>query len=230
MKRANYLKMGLSSQSIEEIKKDFELLSLPKKLKKQIIINTLREFKRETVKNTTNQRSPDGKPWKPRKTGNAKMLRKLARLLNSKGEAGILNASGKLFYRNEITGRIAAEHQYGLDHHFKAGKFKGGSKEGKEPCTKRQARKLRDLGYKIFVKKYRSGKVRWRKPTLKEIQNKLTVDQAGVIIRKMTTKGEGKRLKEWIIKTTKRPFLDESGEVSAAIMHAIIEEILNEQL
>ncbi|KMK51476.1 hypothetical protein RO21_06060 [[Actinobacillus] muris] len=217
------IESGLTPESLKSFLRDLEVLSLPKEKKKEILVRSLQMIKRQSVKTASHQKEPTGEAWKPRKNGTAKMLRRIAKLFNSKADLGFGN-QGKLYYKNQRTGQIAEEHQYGLDHEFDVSDFKGGrTKDGQEPATKRQAQKLRDLGYRKAIGKKR------KRLSIREIQQQLTRDQAGAIIRKMSTKGYvSKSLTRWIIPTEKRPFLDERANENARIVGEILQKYLEE--
>lgn len=220
--------MELNPKDLKAFLRDLELLSLPPKKKKEILIRSLQMIKRVSVRNTTKQQDPSGKSWKKRKTGTAKMLRRIAKLANSQAE----NKQGKLFYKNKRTGQIATEHQEGIDHIFKKSDFTGKNKGGsmKEPCTLRQAKKLKDLGYSVSAGVNKKGIKKKRKPSLKEIRTSLSRAKASLIIRKLEErngKKQGRNLTEWIIPTEKRAFLDTREKENAEIILKIINEFLN---
>ena len=224
MQDKRLLRMGINPKSFNDFKKDIELLMLPDKEKKKIIIQTLRRMKDITKDKASNQMTPTGLRWKPRKHGNYKMLRSIAKKLSVEGD----NKKGRLYFKLNKTARIAAEHQYGLDNHFNVSDFKD-RRANSEPCTSRQAKKLKDLGYRIPVGRTKTGRTKWKNATIKEIKIKLTIDQAGVIIRKMMNTGKGRGLKSWIIPTTKRPFLDERQTINAEIMRNIVLEVIGKE-
>lgn len=210
----------LDKKEVESFLNDLKVLSLPKDRKKVILVRTLQLLKKASVKQAGSQSSPTGEPWKPRKNGTAKMLRRIASLFNSQAQ----DKEGKLFYKLKRTGEIAEQHQYGLPQEFESSQNKNGQSEsGKDPATKRQAKKLRDLGYRRKIGK------KAKRLSIKEIQELLTIDQAGAIIRKMQNNGEiGKGLKKWTIPTVKRPFFDEREHENAKIITAVITKYLAE--
>lgn len=216
------MKTGLTPESTKAFLRDMEILSLPAKKKREIVIRAIQTIKKRAVSTASHQRTPEGYGWKPRKNGTAKMLRRIAKLANSRGEG---NHKARLFYKNKRTGEIATEHQEGLDHHFTKAEWKGKESEGgKEQATPRQAKKLRDLGYSVKVGG-KKGK-HWKKLSISEIRQSLTRDRAGLIIRKMDSKGRSRRLKSWIIPTEKRPFLDEREAQNAQIVTDILQQYL----
>ncbi|MGX2949367.1 hypothetical protein ACWIUA_00465 [Ursidibacter sp. B-7004-1] len=220
------MKSGLTPESLKRFLNDLEVLSIPPKKKREIVIRAIQMIKRRAVSTASHQQSPDGQGWKPRKNGTAKMLRRIAKLANSRAES---DSTARLFYKNQKTGQIATEHQQGLDHRFKKSDFTSKDKNGsgKDPATPRQAKKLRDLGYSVAIGS-KKGKKKWKKLSVSEIRQQLTRERAGLIIRKMSNKGEGKGLTEWIIPTEKRPFLDEREQKNAQIVTDILRQYLTQ--
>lgn len=221
---------GINPNDLKAFLKDLELLSLPTQKKKEILIRSLQMIKRASVKNTTQQQTPSGDKWKKRKVGTAKMLRRIAKLANSQSSPEL----GKLFYKNTRTGKIAQEHQEGLDHLFKKSDFSNRNKGGSmsDPCTLRQAKKLKDLGYTISAGKNKKGIKKSRKPGLKEIRTTLSRAKASLIIRKLEERNgtkRGKNLSQWIIPTEKRPFLDTRETKNAEIILKIINDFMKKQ-
>ena len=102
------IRMGIDKEDLKKFLKDLEIISLPDKKKREILIRSLQMIKRQAVKSAANQRNPMGGSWKKRKNGTAKMLRRIAKLANSKAE----KAQGALFYKQKRTGEIAQEHHW----------------------------------------------------------------------------------------------------------------------
>ncbi|MGC6335168.1 hypothetical protein ACMXZA_06185 [Pasteurella multocida] len=217
------IKMGVNPDDLRDFLKDLEILKIPPKKKKEILIRTLQEMKKRSVKSASNQRTPTGSGWKPRKNGNAKMLRRIAKLLNSQAQTA---NKARLHYKQKRTAQIAEEHQRGLGHEFEKRDFKK-EKSGtaKDPATMRQAKKLRDLGYTVPSGTTKSGKKRYRRPSAREIVATLSRAKASLLIRyfqEKEGKGKGKGLTKWIIPTEKRPFLDERDKETAEILREFI--------
>lgn len=217
---------GLTPDSIKAFLRDMEILSLPAKKKREIVIRAIQTIKKRAVSTASHQQSPEGNAWKPRKNGTAKMLRRIAKLANSRAEG---NHQARLFYKNKRTGEIATEHQEGLDHHFTKAEWKGNANEsgnGKEAATPRQAKKLRDLGYAVKTRGKKGSRL--KKLSIREIRQTLTRDRAGLIIRKMENKGTGQGLTKWVIPTEKRPFLDEREAQNAQIVTDMLQQYLKQ--
>lgn len=215
--------LGFNESDLKKFLNDLKLISLPPKKKKEIVIRALRKMKKIAVSNTSNQREPDGTAWKPRKKGDKKMLRKIAGKLNTQNETD----KGKLYYKLNQTSRIAAEHQYGLpvNFKFKTNENSQTQKNYDSPCTPAQAKKLRDLGYKIYVGK---RKKKLRPASIGEIRSTITMGQASRIIRNMSNNAPSRGLRNWIIPTVKRPFLDEREQENAKVITEIINQFMKE--
>lgn len=173
-------------------------------------------------RNARNQADPDGQPWAKRKRGKKKMLRQLPKLLHVKempdiGAVRIYLQGGK--YQNAgnsvAAGLIGAVHQGGASIQGNAGTAPRPSNQDK-PANARQARKLRKLGYKVW-----RGK-RYAKATAKEITEKMSMAQAGLLIRKLSGKPPKRT---WKIDIPARVFLgvsdDEFNRILARQLQAI---------
>ncbi|THA14545.1 phage virion morphogenesis protein [Rodentibacter pneumotropicus] len=225
--------MGLKPESIERLKRTLLYMRLTPRIRNQVMQKVLWRLKDNSEKNVSHQQSPTGRPWKPRKKklkGGVrvnKMLKKRASTLNSKieqqGERGVLN------YTDEKGGEIGAIHQYGLEVPVEQTKKDKKALEkllaqNDKPATPQQARRLRELGYKIGNGTTKTGKKKYRKARIKDIKNGMSRGQAGLIIRMMEEKQDiNIRRGLTSYKMAKRPFLDEDEKRNADI---ITEELL----
>lgn len=104
---------------------------------------------------------------------------------------------GKVYWSG---GRVAAKHQHGHTEEWDASKAEKRNRSGKsqdDPATRRQAKRLRELGYRI-----RRGRG-WKRPTLKYITENMTIGHAGAVIRAL--KGSSKD--KWQVHLPARSFL-----------------------
>lgn len=211
---------GLSPRSYALVMRDLKALRIPKDARKMILIRTIQQIKNEAKSSASHQRTPEGGAWKPRKQGKQKMLKKIAKLLNTRGESN----KARAYYTNKRTAFIALAHQEGLDQVQKKNDVKGEQPKNEGKATLQQAKKLKDLGYSR-----KKGK-RWRPVSVAEIRATLSSAQAGVIIRKMQTTGYiAKGLSEWVIKTEKRPFLNDDEQHNIEILEKYLNKYFSGQ-
>ncbi len=161
-------------------------------------------------RNARNQQTPDGESWPKRKRGKKKMLRKLPKLLKVKELPAIEAVRIYLFGgnykngdKNVPAGYVGAVHQGGATINMKASSYSGQPSQGGQMATRRQAKKLRDLGYKV-----RWGE-RWIKPAISYITAEMKTDQAGFLIKKLSGR---KSKRTWTIDIPARVFLGVSDE------------------
>jgi len=160
------------------------MLALPPR-KRIWIMKTLGRWEKANVrKRIQQQKDVHGRALKGR-TGDKreKMMRRMAKGL----EPYVRNGQTlDLTWRNKLTGRIAARHHAGQTERMTKAQMvkRYGTPNYSEPCSKRQARKLRELGYTVPRK---TGKGR-KRPSLKQLQETLTQGQAGMIIRQLSNK------------------------------------------
>ena len=158
-------------------------------------------------RNVKNQQSPDGQNWQARKSQwRKKMLRNMPKLLHIKEmpqteSVRIYLQGGK--YRNGAKNVPACVVGYAQQHGMNVtiSRKQVQSQQNSDPnrlATKKQAKKLRDLGYQV-----KTGK-RLKKPTVKQITETMSFNQAGLLIKKLS----GKTAKaSWTIDVPARVFL-----------------------
>lgn len=96
------------------------------------------------------------------------------------------------------------------------------TKRSKDGATKEQAKALKQEGFKVFARrinpKAQVGKM--KSPTMRWIQQHLSAEQAGLILRTMRGKAPAEA---WETKTPARPFL----QIDKKQMRKIAKEELN---
>lgn len=200
----------LNKAQLAALKAALDAIDLPPKKQQRLLwriakLGIITAAKR----NARNQTDPDGQPWEKRKRGKKKMLRQLPKLLHVKEmpeikAVRIYLQGGK--YQNAgkpvSAGLIGAVHQNGARVQGNASTAPRARDQDK-PANPRQARKLRKLGYQVW-----RGK-RYAKASAQEIMAKMTMAQAGLMIRKLS----GKPSKQtWKIDIPARVFLGVNDE------------------
>ncbi len=201
----------LNPQQLAEAQALLQSLELPPKKRQRLlwriarhgVIAVSRRHQRE-------QRAPDGTPWTPRKRGRGKMLRKLPRLMAVREMPG--QDAVKVYFRNgnHTTGRsrisagaVGWVHHNGASFRVSADSFPNQSQNG-QTATRRQARRLRMLGFKV-----RQGG-RWRRASMKYLLT-LPRAQAGLLINMLESQviagPPRRRARTWTITLPSRVFL-----------------------
>lgn len=157
------------------------LLAMPKK-KRTWILKTLGRWERKnTRKRISQQKDIHGRPLEKKQSKQTgKMLKRMGKGL----EPYVRNANRlELTWKNRLTGRIAARHHLGQKQRITAAQMKKrwGKPDYDGPCTKGQARKLRDIGYMV-ARKNGKGK---KKPTLRHIIETVSNGKAGLMIKQL---------------------------------------------
>jgi len=194
------------------LKRQLELLALPRK-KRVRILKTLGRYERAKArKNIREQKTVTGQKFTPRKDGKKnKILKKMGRTL----EPYVKNGNRlELKHKSVLTGRIAALHQKGGFEKMTANRMKKthGTPDYDAPCTNRQAIALRVVGFKVKRKKGKGS----RKGTVKEIMERYTIGQAGFILRQLRNK---KSKASWQIPVEARAFL---GDMPINVQNELI--------
>jgi len=158
------------------------LLAMPPK-KRVWILKTLGRWERKnTRQRISQQKDVRGKKLDPKQSKTkGKMLRRMGKGL----EPYVRNANRlELTWKNRLTGRIAARHHQGQKQRITAAQMKKrwGTPDYDGPCTKAQARRLRELGYMV-PRKNGKGK---KKPTLRYLTETVSNGRAGLIIKQLT--------------------------------------------
>lgn len=162
----------------------------------------------------------DGKAWEARKSGKKKMLRGLSKRMGAKGDHG----GGKVFFTDRSTGQVAYAQQHGVPEAWSAEKAEKvyGKPDYRGPCTRRQARALKQEGYKV-----RMAGGRRKKPTMKWMLENLTLGQAGLILR--TIRDDLNPKKSWVVELPARSFLGveprELDELASLIFDETIQRV-----
>ncbi|MCG3724705.1 virion morphogenesis protein [Vibrio cincinnatiensis] len=157
------------------------LLALPAK-KRVWILKTLGRWETANVRRRIRQQKDiNGGKLKQRKSGKQKVLRRMAKGLTPYVRNGkTLN----LTWQSKLTAKIAARHHFGQSQKMTKGQMqkRWGKPNYDAPCTKGQARRLRELGYTVS----RKGGKGQKKPSLTQLMATISHGQAGQIIREMT--------------------------------------------
>lgn len=215
------IRAELKQKDVQSFLKDLDLLRLSGRQKQKIISWTLQTIKRNSAKNIRSEQAPDGTPWKKRSPNSEEEKKKklLRRVLKYASVLADEQGKGRIRYKNLLTGQIALKQQEGFTEKFRLSfatdKNKNGA--GNLPATPRQAKTLRDLGYRKRVGKDRNGKTKYRLYTVQEIRKNLTRTWASMIIRRLR-KGNSEAKSSWDIIIPSRPFLDMRDEYNAEIL------------
>lgn len=189
----------LDVQGQLSIKRKVQLLQLPAQKRKRLLGQVSRKVRSASRKRAVAQKGLDGVAWQPRKDGGKqKMLRKVSRRMVTYYNPD----RGTVSFDNTAAGRIARQHQDGIDTLMSADKMRRiyGRPDYNAPATTGQAKALRAEGYKTRKK---SGKG-YRNASLREIRETLSQGKAGVILHLMT---DAEKKQQWVIPLPSRSFL-----------------------
>ncbi|WP_340618517.1 phage virion morphogenesis protein [Xenorhabdus entomophaga] len=196
----------LNRNQLKQLQEALSSLDLPDKKRQRLLWRIAKYALIDAAKrNVRNQQSPDGESWPARKSARRqKMLRNMPKLLHIKEMPEIDAVRVYLqggHYRNGSqqvpAGVVGYGQQNGMSFQISRQQVKK-NVDRERMATIRQAKKLRDLGYKV-----KKGK-RWRKPPIKEITANMKFIQAGTMIRVLS----GEEIKsKWEITIPARAFL-----------------------
>lgn len=196
----------LSKDQLKQLQDALKSLDLPPAKRRRLLWRMAKYGVEAAAKrNVRNQQSPDGRKWPARQSKRrGKMLRNMPKLIRIREmpetESIRLYLSGGS-YRNGKgsvpAGVVGYSQQNGMSVTVNKRQVQQQPQDD-SPATLRQAKRLRNAGYKV-----RRGK-RWRKPGFKEIQQSMTAKKAGMLIRLLEEKAAKN---SWQIEVPARAFL-----------------------
>ena len=197
--------------------KRLQALALTPQKTRRILGKAGRQVARASKKRITAQRDLEGAPFAPR--GNSANRRKMLLAFRRKVRVRIEGGQAVIFVGGGILGQWAREHQEGLtqvvtqkiaeaaDRKSRRSRKRGASEGKSGMATRRQAKRLRELGW--------TKSQRW-------IMATYTVQLAGYLIRKE----EGRSPKKsWTITVPARPFLGASAHDRVELVKIIQTEL-----
>lgn len=244
---------------LEQLKRDFEILRLSPDKKTKILKETMKDIRKNMIRNKNQQKEPSGKNWKPRakpktettKSGKIKDSKMLKRIHS--GSRTSANAEqGKFDYKNAVSERIAGEHQYGATLSPTLGNTGKTREKDNGVSSQAKAELLLKLGFNEPATprgyKPRRGKGRlsgrqviglWalrilsgknrRSSSVKYIQENLTDGQVGALISELR-KRKGLNNKKGKLELPARGFLDEDEKRNTERMTKQVDKIITDKL
>ena len=174
--------ISANKRDVLNMQEKLAMLTLPPKKRVWILKTLGRWEKTNTRKRIQQQKDIHGQALQPKKgKKRGKVMRRMAKGLTPYvRNANMLD----LTWNNKLTARIAARHHVGQKQKMTKLQMqkRWGTPNYSAPCSKGQARKLRELGYTVPRK---SGKGR-KKPSLRLLMETVTHGQAGQIIRELS--------------------------------------------
>lgn len=174
--------VNVNQRDVLNLQEKLAMLALPPRKRVWILKTLGRWEKAKTRKRIQQQKDIQDQALAPKKRNKrGKVMRRMAKGLTPY----VRNANTlDLTWSNPLTAKIAARHHLGQKQKMTKRQMqkRWGKPNYSAPCSKGQARKLRELGYTVPRK---SGKGR-KKPTLKLLMATVTHGQAGQIIRELS--------------------------------------------
>lgn len=200
------------------VKKRLQLMTLPGPKRRRMLSLMGRKLQRDARRRIRRQQNIDGTSWEARADGsNRKMMRKMGKQMYYKATPDFAEVSFK-----GAVGRIAREQQEGIRETVTASmaRSRAGQPNYDDDATKKQAKALRDAGYKIR----RKGTKGWRKPSLKWTQQNLKQGQAGLIIKLL--RDEASKA-SWQIELPSRSFLGATNNDIREMVNTIFDNTIH---
>lgn len=199
-----------------DVKKRLKLMALPPAKKRKVMVQIGKRLHKEVRRRLRTNTDVDGKPFAPRSDKDkGKMFKKMGRMAYYKSTDSYTEISFK-----GLAGAIAREHQEGLQMTYTAymAQRDYGRPDYDAPATRKQAKALRDAGYRIKRKK------KWQVPSLMWITKNIKLGQAGLIIK--TLRDQASKT-SWKIDLPSRSFVGASRHEIWQLVNIIFNETIN---
>ena len=212
-------------KGILPLKRQMQILAMPKNLRRRLLNKVAKKVIKDSRKRTRDQVDLQGRPYAKHSKGRRrKMLTRLARQLSVTQLSG---QKAEIGFSNPVVGKIASKQQHGDIEQMDASSFnktETGDSHYNKPATRKQAKALREVDYKI---KKANGKG-WKKPSLKWVTQNLTVGRAGLILKLMRIKAGETIKKSWVTQLPARSFLGATASEVTQHVETIFKQITNE--
>lgn len=196
--------------------RQLELLTLDPRKRRRITRGAARKVRRDSKKRIKNQKDLVGRNWQQRSNGKKqRMLKKLGKHMQVKSNPN----SAQVNFGNPLVGKIARAHQDGVDLEMTASEAakKYGTPGDDVLASREQAKALKKEGYKVRKNKGKG----WKSPSIKWIQQNLSMRQAGLILRFMRNKTQKTK---WVIPLPERSFLGQSQSELVQLKNYMLDE------
>ncbi|MFW5487367.1 MAG: phage virion morphogenesis protein [Desulfovibrio sp.] len=204
---------------------------------KKIFINKMgTSVRKDSRRRIKDQRTLDGQSMEPRKQRknlwkktkkkgrNRKMLRGLARLMSIDAST---NGTGRVGWKNSVTGKIARLHQDGGVE--QSGRIKASREEDyvsrSDWCPRSLAKELIALGYRHGEQDRRTKKIKYRRVSVKWICANMKRRKASAALYMLQNREPHMR---WDINVPARPFLGTSKANTEELTTEIARQMLHE--
>lgn len=222
-----------TERSSRRLRDQLSQLALPPKKRRQILAKIGREAAKVSRAHIRKMKAPDGSAYAPIKAKRKPPhIKRMAKRLRSKADAN--NAT--LFFVGSHAGIVPPRIHFGDQETGRTPRRKSQrartSDKGKkkEPftdvtpplCTRWQAIELHHLGYAVLSQ--RGKRRRYRKPSVRWIQENVGMAKAGIMIRMMR---DTPVKKSWSIKTPARPLLPKANDPALIVlMDKVVEDMM----
>lgn len=219
------------------LKRQLELLMMPSGQRRHLLYRVGKKVIQDSRKRIRTQTDLQGAPFTPghnpetdthsHKRGRRKMLAGLGKMMKVVKSDGV---SAEIGFPG-FAGKIASKHQYGYEENMDrvrmqtlSGEKRSASNSARyaaqafSPASKRQAKALRDLGFKP-----RGGKKRL---AYRDVTGSMTKAQAGAIIRAMRIKQGYTPKQSWVTRLPARSFLGATPQEVTDYINIISGKIL----
>lgn len=204
------------------------LLDLTPQKRRRLMNNVTKRVRSLSRQRIREQRNLDGSPFEARKdTSNRKKMEAgLGKLLEV---VRLSDSHAELGWRNRLTSWVASQQHNGAPERITARQVRELSKVPPgTAATAKQAKRLRQLGYKVARPMLRDKKRKiLMRPTAEWITQHLSYPQAGLLIRILDDERKASSgATSWEIKLPSRQFLGASDSETKELVNLVLRQII----
>lgn len=207
-------------RSVLTTKEILKALALKPAKRKRLLWRVAKNIATESKRNIRQQRTPDGKAWEPRKNRRKgqkkKMLLGLQRLIVVSGQSNQNSAKITLnrgSYKSGMHGAaLGSVHSKGQTVTRTKNSTKRLNKSKKGYCTRKQAKALKDLGYKVRARRINPDAPanKWKSPTIAWMTKNVKQSQVSYLFITLQEKAGLTKEGSWVIDLPSRKFMGAS--------------------
>lgn len=208
------------------LQRQMELLTMGTNRRRRLLYRVAQKVIRDSRKRIRQQVGLNGLPFKERWKPRSDRRRMLSRLSQRMSIINNDSVQATIGFRGGASGKIAAKQQYGATERVTADQnrrqSKSLSKHYDQPATRKQAKALRDAGFKVKAGgKAKIAPISW-------ITDHLTVGQAGYALRRLREWSGEKAKTSWLTVLPARAFLGATDAEVSAHIDSIFEDMTKE--
>lgn len=208
------------------LKRQLELLQMGPNRRRRLMYRVAQKVIKDSRQRVRKQVDLNGLPFKDRWKKRSDRRKMLSKLIKEMSVVNNDSTQATIGFRR--SGKIAAKQQHGHSERVTAARNRAAVREkGRQfydkPATKKQARALRDAGFKI-----KDGAKKARKAPIGWITENMTIGQAGFALSRLRAWSGQRAQSSWLTVLPARSFLGATAAEVTAHINSIYEDMTKE--